>query len=203
VLDFIVVGFPRSGTSWISNWLTTDDTICLHDPLNFLYPRQIERLEYTGKRVGICCTGSWLLPEWVNKQGVRTAVITRDRDCRAASLSRFGFHPLPEELETRASKINGLRFDFDDLWYQREAKALWEYLMPGKPFDLLRYNMLRDLNIQPRSSFSTFDPAIAEAVWSEIEEELDGTESEEVQSVLQSLRSTIKQFPAKEQDCYL
>ena len=29
----MVIGLPRSRTTWMANWLTTTDTLCLHDPL--------------------------------------------------------------------------------------------------------------------------------------------------------------------------
>ena len=33
MIDFMVIGLPRTGTTWASNWLTTDSTQCYHDPL--------------------------------------------------------------------------------------------------------------------------------------------------------------------------
>jgi hypothetical protein len=59
MLDFIVLGLPRSATTWLANWLTTDRSLCLHDPFAKTLP---EQWDAGGKRLGISCTGAYLMP---------------------------------------------------------------------------------------------------------------------------------------------
>ena len=39
-LDFAVLALPRSGTTWLANLLTTDTTLCRHDPFATAMPAE-------------------------------------------------------------------------------------------------------------------------------------------------------------------
>lgn len=144
-LDFIVLGLPRSGTTWCANWLTTDRSLCLHDPFNELpehWPRDY-------RRFGISCTGAYLMPDWLAQQRCPVVVIERERaDCEA-STDAIG---LAGDLSGHAAKlaaIPGRRVAFNDLWDERAAESLWGFLLPDLPFDAIRYRLLRQMQVQP------------------------------------------------------
>lgn len=143
--DFIVLGLPRSGTTWIANWLTTDRTLCLHDPFNDLP----ERWPRDGRRWGISCTGSYLLKGWLQRQTCPVAVIERAPvDC-SASLKALGYEGGVDALLDPFAAIRGRRWRFADLWDADAAREIWDYVMPGLSFDSLRYRLLTGMNVQP------------------------------------------------------
>lgn len=145
-VDFIVIGLPRSGTTWLANWLTTDRSLCLHDPFNALP----EQWPQDGRRRGISCTGAYLLPKWLGAQNCAVAVIERDPEACAASLAAAGLPGL-DGLPAALAVADGRRWKFADLWDEDKARELWAFLLPDVPFDALRYRLLRDMRIEPKN----------------------------------------------------
>lgn len=145
-LDFIVLGLPRSGTTWLANWLTTDRTLCLHDPFAKQLP---EQWEGGTKRMGISCTGAYLMPKWLAQFDCPVAIIERDADECDRCLTKLGL-PSTNGIRGAFAKAQGRRFTFADLWNEERAKELWTYLLPGIPFDSARYRLLREMRIEPR-----------------------------------------------------
>lgn len=144
ILDFIVVGMPRSGTTWISNWLTTDRTFCMHDPFAQGLPRDWERDQ---RKFGISCTLSHALNGWLDEFHCPVAIIERTATDRNDSLVKAGLTAMPEH--PNFGKVKGRRFAFDDLWDEEKAEAFWSYLLPAEPFDALRYRQLVRMQVQP------------------------------------------------------
>jgi hypothetical protein len=143
-VDFIVLGLPRSGTTWCANWLTTDTTLCLHDPFRFL-PEQWPR---DGRTFGVSCTGGFLMPKWLTAQTCPIAVIERDpADCDA-SLARMGLGAVGL-LAPELARVPARRWRFTDLWNEEQARDLWAFLLPDVRFDAVRYRLLRDMQVQP------------------------------------------------------
>ncbi len=153
--EFIVLGLPRSGTTWLANWLTTDRSLCLHDPFATALPEHWARDD---RRFGISCTGAYLMPKWLRAQECPVAVIRRDpADC-AASLARMGLS-LSEGLVGALAKVDGRRWRFADLWNENTARYLWAFLLPGIAFDAIRYRQLREMRIEPRTTEWNLDVA--------------------------------------------
>jgi hypothetical protein len=154
-LDFIVLAYPRSGTTWLANWLTTDRSLCLHDPFAIGLPEAWPR----DHRVrGISCTGSYMVEGFLDQFDCPVAIIERDRaECdrslAAAGLSGVG-------ISTKAlDAIDALRVPFEDLWNPAVARILWAHLLPTVPFDAIRYEMLCDMQVQPHMGKWTADAA--------------------------------------------
>jgi hypothetical protein len=156
-MDFIVLGLPRSATTWLSVWLTTDRSLCLHDPFAAALPEDWPR---DARRFGISCTGAYLFPKWLARQECPVAVITRDPGACDASLHRIGLGGCIEPLHDALATVDGRRWRFTDLWNEEKARALWAFLLPGIAFDATRYRQLRDIQIQPHMGKWRFDPAI-------------------------------------------
>lgn len=154
MIDFIVLGLPRSGTTWLANWLTTESSLCLHDPFALGTP---ERWPRDDRRFGISCTGAYLFPRWLGQQQCPIAVIERDADACDASLARMGMGNT-KHLHRALASAPGRRWAFGDLWNESAARELWQHLLPAIPFDALRYRVLQAIQVQPHMSKWRFDP---------------------------------------------
>ena len=148
-IDFMVLGGPRSGTTWAANLFTTDSTFCLHDPLLEYTVRQLDNLTIPGKRIGISCTAAIMWPEWVNGHPAKKIFLYRDIDEINASLDRLGLTKL--EKFKHLGRIDALdripMFTYEQLFIPRHARAMAAHL--GVPFDDHRHNLLIQMNIQP------------------------------------------------------
>lgn len=156
-VDFIALGLPRSGTTWLANWLTTDRSLCLHDPFSRALP---ETWDAGGKRLGISCTGAYLMPGWLEAQACPVAVIERDPAACDASLEAMGL-PTTWPLRRAFKAARGQRWRFEDIWHEDKARELWAFLLPGIAFDAPRYRLLRGMQVQPHMDKWKPDPAVA------------------------------------------
>lgn len=155
-MDFIVLGLPRSATTWLSVWLTTDRSLCLHDPFASGLPEDWPR---DARRFGISCTGAFLFPQWLAQQTCPVAIIERDAEDCDRSLHAMGMGKT-QWLKSYFGEAAGRRWHFDDLWDETKARELWAFLVPDIPFDALRYRLLRDIQIQPHMGKWQCDHAI-------------------------------------------
>jgi hypothetical protein len=141
VIEFMVIGLPRSGTAWAANWLTTDTTQCLHDPIAKHHHADLDAIA-SAKRLGVACTGLWMHQDWLNAHPAKKVILHRDQAEVAQSLDSLGFPDLPFPS---LDGIGGLHVDWRDLW--SNPKPLWAHLV-GTPFDAERHRLLKELNVQ-------------------------------------------------------
>ncbi len=144
-LDFIVIGLPRSGTTWLANWLTTERSLCLHDPFALGWP---EQWQFDARQRGISCTGAYTVKGFMEQYDCPVAIIDRDPAVCDASLEKIGF-PSVAGLRDVLLAQRGKVFAFDALWQESGARTLWNHLLPGVRFDPLRYRLLQDIQVQP------------------------------------------------------
>jgi hypothetical protein len=156
MLDFIVLGLPRSATTWLANWLTTDRSLCLHDPFAKTLP---EQWDAGGKRLGISCTGAYLMPDWLDAQACPVAIIERNPEDCDASLAALG-QKTTWPLRRAFNRARGMRWRFDDIWNEHKARQLWAFLLPGLPFDAARYRLLLDMRVTPTAEASQPCPSV-------------------------------------------
>ena len=154
MIDFAVFGLPRSGTAWLANWLTTETSLCLHDPFAASMP---EHWEAGGKRFGISCTGSYLFPKWIAQLDCPVAVIERDPVECAASLRANGLPDDVKPLKRALDAMDGRRWRFADLWNEDKARDLWAFLLPHAPFDATRYRLLRAMKVETKTRTADMD----------------------------------------------
>lgn len=150
MIHFMVLGGPRSATTWAANWLSTDSTICMHDPLLEYNSGQLERMTFrNGKRFGIACTSSTLYPDWVNSQRCPKVVLVRDIREINTSLRALGLVELiPAKHEARLASIKNAMFvPYDDMFSLTKAAVIAHHL--GVPFDIDRYDVLRQMRVEP------------------------------------------------------
>lgn len=148
MIGFMVLGGPRSGTTWAANWLTTDSTHCLHDPLLEYTTSFLQRLVYPGKKFGISCTSSLLYPEWVNTQECPKVILYRDVVDINRSLKQLGMAELIEERHLkRLTNINGAEmFPYEFLFSKTAAEKIAGIL--GVPWDAHRHELLCQMRVE-------------------------------------------------------
>lgn len=150
----MVLAGPRSATTWTANFLTTDTSICFHDPLLRFTTDVLDRLTVPGKRVGISCTGAPMFPEWIASVKCPKVVLYRDPDDMNASLRKLGLRELDKASHLKqliALDVPGTRwFDWRDVFSPKSARSLYEYVLPDKKFDALRHHELAQMHIEPQ-----------------------------------------------------
>jgi hypothetical protein len=144
-IEFMILGAPRSATTWASNWLTTDTTLCLHDPLVHWQKEELDDIR-TLRRLGVACTGLALFPEWVNAHPARKIILHRPLSEVDESLVRMGLTPCSTQWEGVLDRIEGVHLDWKDMFTR--PQFIYEYLL-DLPFDAERWSVLRQMNVQP------------------------------------------------------
>ena len=152
-LSFMVLGGPRSATTWAANWLTTDTTFCLHDPLLEYTRRQLDVMTIPDKLIGIACTSSILFPEWVLKHPAKKIMLYRPVEEINYSLETLGLPTLDAYAHFKRMKVlmdKGIEPIFWQSLFDREVAAkVWKTLI-GTPFDSYRHDLLIQFNVQPQ-----------------------------------------------------
>lgn len=142
----MVLGAPRSGTAWAANWLTTETSTCIHDPLFRYHYDQLDNIQ-SQKRVGVSCTGLALYPDFLAHHQATKVILHRPIDEINASLSRISLPPIPQTWARALHSIEGLHVEWTDLFDPKEASRIYERLLGGR-FDPERHRELVDLNVQ-------------------------------------------------------
>lgn len=151
-IEFMIIAAPRSGTTWAANWLTTDTTLCLHDPL---YQNHYSELDGIPSRckLGVSCTGLMYFPEWLNKHPARKVILHRDFKEIQESLASIGLPSTGENYEDRLDIIQGKHYVWSDIF--NNPKPIYEYLL-GKKFDAERHLELKKIWMEP--NFNQINP---------------------------------------------
>lgn len=150
MINFMLLGGPRSATTWAANWLTTDTTVCLHDPLLEYRLEHLQRITFAhGQRLGISCTSSLLYPDWVNAQKCPKVILYRDVKEINRSLRELGLVELIESRHlARLDNIKGaMLVPYEHLFTSPGAQAIANHL--GVPFDPVRHDVLMQMRIEP------------------------------------------------------
>lgn len=152
-IDFMVIAPPRCATTWIANWLTTDTTICYHDPLMHLHPTEIDEVltripANCAKVVGIACTGIALFPDWVNAHPARKLILERPFEEIDASLERVGVPMVSPQWEGAMELIAGKAMPWDSVFDCDKATEIYRHLL-RRIMDPDRWHQLREMYIAP------------------------------------------------------
>ncbi len=160
MIAFMVIGAPRSGTTWAANWLTTDNSLCLHDPLAMRHYSEWDGIK-SSKRLGISDTGISAFPDWLNLHPAPKVILHRNRNEIALSLGITEFMDTP----CRLIEIHGMHVDYLDLW--NNPKPIYEFLLEQE-FDTERHAELMKMNIQPHGNHLKFDTSVVRRVMDEM-----------------------------------
>lgn len=146
MIKFMLLAAPRSGTTWAANWLTTDTTLCLHDPLFHMHYTDIDSYP-TKKMLGVSCTGLSYFSAWVNKHPARKVILHRDIKEVNSSLLDIGLPAIDASYMWQLDSIKGLHVNWMDLF--NNPRMIYEYLIE-RPFDKERHKILCDIEMQPK-----------------------------------------------------
>ena len=146
---FFVTGLPRTRTAWCANWLTTDHSLCLHDPLVNELPKVV--------RQAVGLSGPEVFKLYKDYKTSPWLVLVRDSEVCKRSFQQVvqqEIAGLDEFWSQRVADLQALKDESNVLWLhvdlldvEESAKAVWQHLLGDIPFDLLRWQMLVDLNV--------------------------------------------------------
>lgn len=145
MISFMVIGYPRSGTAWAANWLTTEFSLCLHDPLLEYRYDQLDQI-LSVKRLGIACTGLARFPAFLNNHPAPKIILHRALPDVQRSLREIGLPELTPEWDGALERIKGMHVTWDELF--DNPVPIWMHLLPGQSFDMARHRLLKQLNVQ-------------------------------------------------------
>lgn len=148
-ISFMVLGGPRSATTWMANLLSTDTTLCLHDPLLEYTNVQLDKMIVPGKRIGISDTAALLWPEWLVSHPAKKILLWRDPAEINVSLRALGLSELdPAKHAARIAAVNGIKIY--PSWMVFKAPIAFEICKRfGVPFCRYRFEELKKMNVQP------------------------------------------------------
>ena len=140
MIDFMVIAAPRSATAWCANWLTTDDSLCLHClSAEKHYTAWDEITGENGKMIGVSDTFIGRFPSWLNLHSSRKVIVHRDVRDISKSLDMD-----VSSIDFGLDKIKGMHVQYSDLF--DSPQPIYEYLLQ-KVFDKHRHDLLRSLQV--------------------------------------------------------
>lgn len=173
MLDYMVIGLPRSATTWAANWLCTDRTHCVHDPLDRLhYSEWDEKLSKPGKLSGVSCTSIWRFPDFLARHPARKVILHRDLAEVNLSLTAIGMPELEADSADRLLNIKGLHCPWSALFDPVRAESIWNYLAGSSfpfPFDIERHHELTLIEMQPQFAGLSVRPDLVRQLVAEVQ----------------------------------
>lgn len=162
MIEFMVLGAPRSGTAWAANWLTTERTLCLHDVLFDCDLDDVDKVP-CDRKLGVADTGLGLFPDWVKKHPARKVVLRRDLRQINKSLREAGLQEIQAEWYRRLYNLTGpevMHVEWNVLF---EGPEIIHHHLFGNsiPFDGARHALLARLNVQVDFEKVDPDPLVA------------------------------------------
>lgn len=162
MIDFMIIGLPRSGTTWAANWLTAGDVFCVHDPLYKVHYSEWDtnRVHFPHpmlyNNIGVSCTGIWRWPEFVNAHPANKIVVIRDLDEVNREMEKLGFPELPGDADLMLRDIEAPHVPYTDLFDPERAPFIWSKLVGDVGYCPLRHAQLCEFNVQP--NFQKIEP---------------------------------------------
>lgn len=147
MVRFMVLSAPRSASTWVANWLTTEKTLCLHDPILEHKPEDLDDIP-CDRLLGLACTGLALLPDFVNTHPAMKVIVHRDLEAVNRSLTTIGLTPLGRRWNDALDRIRGMHVYYDSLFDAHWADKI-HYQLTGLPFDAARHAQLCGMYVEP------------------------------------------------------
>jgi hypothetical protein len=174
----MIIGLPRSGTTWAANLFSTDAVLCHHDPLYHThYSEWDEKLTPDAAcPVGVSCTGIWRWAEWLNKHQARKVILHRDGAAIADSMRQIGLPGIDLlDAQNKLMSVIGLHVPHTDLFDPEKCCKLWNYLIGDSvPFNWVRHALLTDIEMQPKFSGLTVGKHVTRRLMIELASAGDG-----------------------------
>lgn len=156
MLDFMIIGLPRSGTTWVANFFCTERSLCFHDPLYTTHyedwDTELRAKSPEGAEVGISCTGIWRWADWVNDHPAKKLILHRDLGEIEKSMADIGLPGLEPGSEEKLNSIIGLHVPWTDLFDEAQMFLIWHHLIGNSHFPSCRHQELVNIEMQPKFS---------------------------------------------------
>ena len=152
MIDFMVLGLPRSGTAWLANLLTTDDSICLHESLMSFSVPELDALPHYGL-LGISETAGLFVDE-VRKYPCKKLIVERPLTEINESLQSLGLPKFNVEYSHLLKETVGYRIQFSDLFKYEHMRDAYQYLL-DKDLSKDRHSLLCSMNVQNKTAIET------------------------------------------------
>lgn len=164
MIQFMLLGTPRSATTWAANWLTTDTTLCLHDPLFRYHYTELDNIK-SSRSLGVACTGLGHFTDWINSHPARKVIVHRNLGEVNQSLREIGLPAMTEEQAKKLDLVKGLHVDWLELFDSPEK--IYEYLLQ-MPFDSERHEFLCEIEMQPHFGRLKVGPDVTKKLLAEM-----------------------------------
>ncbi|MDE0913882.1 MAG: hypothetical protein OSB57_01740 [Planctomycetota bacterium] len=178
IQNFFITGYPRSRTTWISNWLTTDRSLCLHDATRFCH--DIDDLVGVLRcadveHVGNCDSNLTLHLDRVRELFPDAPIVVIDRDVQEVevSLRSAGFDipglrgagagadadadavglvmdALRPAMEAAKLRDDVLTLPYESLAESSTCRRITDYCTPGLIFNEWRWRQLDEMRVVPQ-----------------------------------------------------
>lgn len=154
MMNYFIVGLPRSRTAWLANFLTHGASLCFHEALRYVEkPEELKAfMERDADYVGDC--DPMLAIHWRKVAEMfpdaKWVVIDRKiedvrKSCQRVGVPEVGLEKLHENLSELCKELTPWYVDYERL--DDNIHGLWAYLFPSVPFPEDRYAMLRQMYV--------------------------------------------------------
>lgn len=152
---FLVIGLPRSRTTWLSRLLTYGDWKCGHEELRHV--RSLSDVDAWFSQPNIGTVETAAAPWWRLFPNAKLVVVRRPVGEVVESLMRFGMFDLGKltaemtrldhKLDQIVRRLGALEVQFDDLAQEETCARVFEHCL-GLPHDHAHWEVLSSQNIQ-------------------------------------------------------
>jgi hypothetical protein len=146
MINFMVLGLPRSGTAWLANLLTTQKSLCKHEAL---WKNSLDDLSNISYAVsfGISETSGFSMVDEINAHSARKLIVRRDLTEINDSLQELGIPKMNQDHMDKLLSISGYHIDFKDIFDYGKMAEAYEFLLHSH-LEPYRHEFLCDMNIQ-------------------------------------------------------
>jgi hypothetical protein len=149
-----ILGWPRSRTAWLANFLTYGPSFCFHEGVLLKHQKRVRTvLDYRKlfslyktkyKYVGDANTLALLKQKYVIP-GARVVIIERDKKEVESSVYGLGhIIEIPDLIEYPYNDNIIIKYEeIDD-----NLKEIWKFCLPGLQYNIEREYLLKNLNVQ-------------------------------------------------------
>ncbi|MDB4312120.1 sulfotransferase [bacterium] len=157
---FFVMGLPRSGSTWLANFLTWGDAFCYHElayGCESLDDMEKAFKKVGSKHIGTCDTGGVFLWDMLAERwpGAKFLFVVRPIEDVRQSLNHAGFgseglNELAAAMSAgcRCDRITSATIPYDKLFSQHGLRQIWNFFEFDEAFPWRRFELLREMNIQ-------------------------------------------------------
>jgi len=165
VRTYFVLGLPRSGLTWLSNFLTWRDSFCYHqlsygceslDHFDTCF-RRTELPIVGNAESAMCLFYRQVADRFPNSKFL---FIVRDYADVEEALKHHGYDvtALPDlgkafSEACRDETLDSFSTSYDSLFRQTGMREIWEFLGLPEPFPWQRFELLREMHIQNVSQY--------------------------------------------------